>query len=183
MTAKTERNAEVWRLYHDEHLTKTALSKLFGVSHTRINQILDWEKRKNDIAELITEGKDLSEYCLRDRLILLFDHLDHEYADALGRKVSSNVLSAVCCLFRVHSPLSKINSPRECLQRFMDISYDELIRIRSVGARKATIIGKIQDEIANNWDYYQEILLKNCIKVKPDDFFDHFSFEKEKIAL
>lgn len=173
-TAAFERNDQIWKMYSEDHLSQTAIARIFQITRSRVNQIILREEAKYRFITAVESGKSTEGFCLRDRMIFLFDHFDRESIDTYGRKTCANVLSAVYCIFGHASPLKQIDNPEEFFDRFMSIRYEELVRIRNMGIKKAALIKKIQDTIRYEPEKYRNLLLDNCRVVSPKRKYDIF---------
>ena len=158
----SERNSKIFQRYEKGGITLDKLASEYEVTRGRISQIVNEEKdkRKKMDTMVFKQGECVS---LRDRMVAVFSFIDNE--ESKEKMSTANVKSSIYCVFRYLKFNHNIANPKEVLNEFLKFRYEDLIRIRNVGIRKAYIIQRIQDEIESDWDKYEMLLTKNCVIV------------------
>jgi hypothetical protein len=155
-----ERDKRIYTLNVVDRIPQRTLATIYGISRGRVNQIIVAEKNKR---------RDEKDICLRDRIIKEFEYLDDKYMDSTGRRASANVRVSIITVFRYLKKWYKEADLHEFYNLFLNMKYDELIEIRSMGIKKAAIIKEIQDLIKQNGNYYRYHFLNNCTKITTRD--------------
>lgn len=162
-----ERDERIWKRYNDDKIKQSDIARELNLTRGRIHQIVVINRNKQEILKAINGEDTEKDICFRDRLYIVFDYIDRERVDTLGRRLTSNAKSAIMNLFRKSGPLYNTDTPEECFYKLMDLRYDDIIHLRGFGNKKAIIIKQIQDTINERPEYYYDLLLKNCKTVCP----------------